>query len=312
MLKNRADASDRGQKELKAAIDAAGTFLGQNLANTRERLIQDLEASQSILAERVKRAVDRARLELERTFQRWNGMHAGTIKAVCRRGGRHMGVQLNDFPEELSKPILDGIAFVWADYFGDRLGLAMEKWTDRLLKNADGYRDRLAKSLTAAPEVPPNLVGGLDGIFNTAEKVLREILAQAKNKMDERILQEQRTLYERVPQQICANMKSAFDQAALLTGTGVRQRIVELLATHARQVSQVMFDDSRDAILNGVRELNDGLTRKFEEMINAIQRNASLVADNLVTGGERMTAEAIVHEQAMLDDLASVVAEAAD
>lgn len=307
-LKTRTDAGERGRKEMKAATDAARTFLDRDLKDTHERLVQDLEAHRSLLAERLNRAVEKAKQGLEKAFQRWDGMHAGTIKAVCRRGGRHQGVQLNDFPEELSKPVLDGIAFAWSDFFGEKLGLSLGKWTDRLLKNAADYRDQLVESLAAKPAVPSALVANLDGVFDTAEKVLRELLAQTKNKMDERILRDQRTLYESIPDQVRANMAPAFDRAALESGTGVRRRIVEILAKHARQVSQVMFDDAREAILSGIGGLNDWLTKEFDKMTETIQRNASLAADNLVAGGERMTAGAIAEEQTMLDELAKLLA----
>jgi Dynamin family len=303
VLKNRADASEQGRKEMKAALDAARTFLDRDLDDTCERLVQDLEAHQSLLAERVKRAVIQGRQELDRAFQRWNGMHAGTIKAVCRRGGRHKGVQLNDFPEELSKPILDSIAFAWSDFFGEKLGLTMEKWTDRLLKNADAYCTRLVTSLSKLPDLSSTLLDNLQQTFKTAEQILREILAQAKNNMDERVVHQQRTLYDRVPEQVQANMSPAFDRAAQEHGSGVRQRIVDILATHARQVSQVMFDDAREAVLAGVRGLNDWLAREFAKMTETIRRHASLAADNLISSGERMTADAIAIEQSILNEL---------
>jgi hypothetical protein len=71
-----------------------------------------------------------------------------------------------------------------------------------------------------------------------------------------------------------------------------------------------MFDDARDGLLNGVRGLNDWLAREFDTMIDAVQRNASVGADNLVASGDRMTTGAIAQEQAMLDELAGKVANA--
>ena len=76
-----------------------------------------------------------------------------------------------------------GIAIAWTEFFGDKLGATMEKWTDRLLKNADAYRTRLVKSLSEAPDVSSALVESLDRIIETTEKVLRELLAQANAKM---------------------------------------------------------------------------------------------------------------------------------
>ncbi|MEI8021505.1 MAG: dynamin family protein, partial [Schlesneria sp.] len=74
-LRNQAEVSGRQQKEIEAAVQAARAFLDRDLEDSRERLIQDLEASQSLLAERIRRAVDRAHVELEETFKQWGRIH---------------------------------------------------------------------------------------------------------------------------------------------------------------------------------------------------------------------------------------------
>src|SRR5690606_24850383 len=110
--------------------------------------------------------VDRAKHDLDQTLNRWRRMHPQTIGAVCRRGGVYAGsTGRNDFPAELSKPILDGIAFAWSDFFGDRLAKTLEKAADRLLRRADGYRDRLRQALKSAPDISPELFASLDGVL---------------------------------------------------------------------------------------------------------------------------------------------------
>jgi GTPase SAR1 family protein len=307
ILYNRAEISERGRKEMRAAVEAARTFLDHDLDDARERLAQDLEASQSVLAERVKRAVERARHDLDQTLDRWQRMHHNTIKAVCRRGGAYVGTHRNDFPADLAKPILDGIAFAWSEFFGERLRQTLEKWTERLLRHAAGYRDRLGKSLAAAPDLSAGLITSIDAIFETTAKVLQELLVQTNNATEGKIQHEQRTLYEAVPEQVKANMKLAFLKAGDEKGAGMKTRMVAILAEHARKISQVMFDDARDALINGVRNLNDWLVREYDKMIEAVKRNAALAAENLVAGGERMTAAAVEVEQGMLNDLATLL-----
>jgi len=68
-----------------------------------------------------------------------------------------------------------------------------------------------------------------------------------------------------------------------------------------------MFDDSREAILGGVRGLGDWLAREYDTMIGAVTRSAGLAAQNLVAGESSMTEEALAEEQATLADFASVV-----
>jgi hypothetical protein len=150
---------------MRAAVDAAHEFLDRDLIESKERLVQDLEANQALLAARVKRAVERGRHELGETFARWERIHPMTLGAVCRRGGVYSGAHRNDFPAELSKPILDSIAFAWSDFFGERLQQTLEKWMGRLLDNGDDFHVRLAKSLAAVPDVSSSLVSSVDEIL---------------------------------------------------------------------------------------------------------------------------------------------------
>ena len=207
----------------------------------------------------------------------------------------------------MSKPILDGIAFAWSDFFGEKLQILLGKWTDVLLRHADDYCRRLMKSLSAQPGLPSALFANLDGILETTEKVLKELLGQINSAMEARIQKDQRTLYESVPGQVKANMQEAFDDAAAESGKDMKKRMVAILKNHARQVSQVMFDDARESLLAGLRGLNDWLVREFCQMSAAVNRHASLAAENLLVGGEKMSAEAIAREKKPLEELSAIV-----
>ena len=307
-LRNRAEIGLQQRQEVKTAAQAALDFLGQELQNTHDRLAQDLAASNELLAERVRRAVDRARSDLNNTFARWDRMHWATLRAVCRRGGAYVGTTgKNNLPADLSKPILDSIAFAWSDFFGEKLQLLLQKWTDVLLRHADDYRRRLMNSLGTRADLPPTLFANLDGILETTEKVLKELLGQTNSEMEARIQKDQRSLYESVPTQVKANMQDAFEDAAMESGTGMKKRMVAILSNHATQVSQVMFDDARESLLNGLRGLNDWLAHEFCEMTAAVSRHASLAAENLLVGGEKMSDEAISRDERPLEELAVIV-----
>jgi energy-coupling factor transporter ATP-binding protein EcfA2/F0F1-type ATP synthase membrane subunit b/b' len=303
---SRAEISERGRKEMRAAVDAARDFLTRDLEDAQERLVQDLEAAHALLAERVKRAVDRGRADLEQTLGRWERTHHLTIRAVCRRGGTFVGRQRNDFPADLSKPILDGIAFAWSDFFGERLRQHMEKATDRLLGHASGYQDRLTKALSTLGNQSSDLITNIAAIFDTSEKVLRELLSQTNQQIEAKIEQSQRTLYESVPDQIRANMQAAFAQAAEQVGTGMKRRMLDVLIGHARRIADVMFNDARESLLNGVRGLNDWLAREHGNMVSAVQRNGTLAAEN-VTGVENLSGSELVSEQKTWEELTLLI-----
>lgn len=309
MLRSQAEVSEKQRKEMGAAVDAARSFLERDLNDSKERLEQDLDASQGLLGERIKRAVDRAKLELEEaTLLKWSKTHHATIKAVCRRGGVYVGTTgRNDFPADLCKPILDGIAFAWSDFFGEKLKQILEKWTNRLRRNADDYRRRLFESLSSTADLPSGIVKNMSGIFETNDKILDEILAQISTEMENKILEKQRTLYEKVPEQVKASMQPAFEAAADERGKGMKQRIMETLSSHARQVSQIMFDDAREALLSGVRSLNRWITAEYTKMTEAVTRNASLAAENVVSSEGRLTADNIATQQQLLNEFEELV-----
>lgn len=309
-LENQEKVTEKQRKELGAAVDTARSFLSRDLKDSQERLTQDLESSQSLLSERIKRAVDRARIELEETTVRqWARTHHGTIKAVCRRGGIYVGsTGRNDFAADLCKPILNGIAFAWSDFFGDKLGQIMEKWTARLRRNSDDFRSKMIKTLGRTPDLPDSVFKSISDVFDTTEKVLDELLAQITNEMNNKITEKQRTLYEKVPDQVKANMLTAFERAAQEKGSGMKQRMIETLSSHAHDVSDVMFDDARDTLLKGVRSLNNWLVSEYDKMIDSISRNAEMVSENLVAGESQLSVERIAAQMKILNELEEMIA----
>ena len=106
--------------------------------------------------------------------------------------------------------------------------------------------------------------------------MLQEHFAQVKGNMDGRIQNDQRTLYESVPLEVKANMLVAFEEASEESGTGMKQRMVNILSEHAGRVVLTMFDDAREAILNGVRGLKDWLAWEYEKMIEAVLQVATM------------------------------------
>lgn len=99
------------------------------------------------------------------------------MRAVCRRNGVHVGRNgRSDFPADLSKPILDGIAFAWTDFFGDPLRRNLEKRTEILLQFAEKNRAKLVQQLEGASEVSDELLRSLERLTGTTEKVLKGLL----------------------------------------------------------------------------------------------------------------------------------------
>ncbi len=95
-------------------------------------------------------------------------------------------------------------------------------------------------------------------------------------------------------------MQAAFEAAAEEKGAGMKQRIVQILSTHAQQIAQVMFDDARETLIGGVRGLAIGLGKQYREMAETVARNAELAGSSLMDESEQATTATIANEEAIL------------
>ncbi|MDB2686885.1 hypothetical protein N9Y42_06705, partial [Mariniblastus sp.] len=201
----------------------------------------------------------------------------------------------------------NGIAFAWSEFFGDRLRQGLDKWSDRLRKNSTDYRVRLSENVIATTKLPPNVGKSIEKVFATTEKVLADLVERVKSEMDQKITDDQRTIYEHIPEQVNAHMQDAFEVAGRERGPGMKQRMIEILQKHASDVSEIMFDDARDALLTGVRSLNDWLSNEYGKMAQTVSRNAGFAADNIVSGNSDLSEDKVEELQVMLNDLEAII-----
>ncbi len=305
---SRVAINQKDRERIRKAVNAAQDSLGREVKSTKAHLIQALAADQAVLEQRLKQAADRARHGLDKTFQKWRGLPWATIKATCRKGGKHDGTSgRSDFPADLAEPILDGIAFAWLDFFGDKLTNTLEKWSGQLLLAFKDFGSELARSVRGVAGDLAEITKTLDSSLVTIERILKEILSQTRGGMDRKILETQRTLYEKVPSQIRASMRRAFDKAAQESGAGMKERMVKILTDHASSVAGVMFDHAREDILTGVRDLTAWLEKEFEKMMDAVYRSAGLAAHNLVSNPLSEDEEVLAAELSRLEEFATVV-----
>lgn len=285
--------SAQKRKELKEAIDRLASFLGHGLQDYCERFAQDLDAAKDLLGERLKRATDKARSELDQVTRGWNRIHWATLRAIVRRDGAFHSASsgVHDLPADIAKPILNGITFAWVDFFGDKLDQIMDKWTGRLLLAAEKHgHDILLAIQKVNPDAASPMHEDHKRVAQATERLIAEHVGQAHEMMLRRIETVRRNLYERIPEQIAADMRSAFENAARESGAGMKARMVGTISKHAVQVSGDMFHDVEEAVGEGVRSLNDWLKSQFKEMANVVERQSQVQLEN-ATGTDNLSPE---------------------
>lgn len=312
----RVRTEQRGQmtvqqrKEVQEAAATALTFLDRKLKEYRERYEQDLKASRGLLTERFKRGTDLGRQKIENTLAAWSNIHAGTLGATCRNNGSFTTItkkKLN-LPEDLTRPILDSIAFTWDEFFGERLGQTMKEWYDKLLglahQHSREFLDTVYRHLKSDSKLRPDL----EKLQAATEKVLSEQFALSQSQMRERIEATRSTLYQRVPDNVRSFLRPAFEAAGKLSGSGVRRRMIEdHLRPAAHSVARDVFRDAEQEIDTELRALQDTLTRGYGEMAHTVRRHAKNNAENFWQDAHELSLDAIEQEKKKLKAAAATL-----
>ena len=307
---NETDVPQR--KEIEVALERVSTFLGPALGVLRERLVQDLETNQDVLVSKLTLAFSRGRSELNTYLSGLSRIHWSQVWAMVRRDGSYPGRGKTgegkfDFNNDVAKPVLDNLAIPWNDYFGERLRGILERWTERLVHEAEEQGQRMLKAIEAVIKPSPAMHQDLTRYFENTRKVLYEQFAQARNRMDERVTEVRRELHRQIPYQIRANMKPYYSKAANEEGNDSGKRRVEIVTRGVQGLADTMFRDIEVRTRDDVRSLSDFLDRQYAEMATTVERQAEQAAHNLRIGAVQLSMVEIAREREALAGIERIV-----
>jgi len=307
-LKRSIETSEAQRREVVSAAQAAQRFLDQRLEESHVTFDDAIKESQRQFDEALTKAIRDAERELVKVRVHWEYMYWSTIRAVARRNGvfPESSTGKKDFPADIAEPILDKITFAWADFFGRKLTTVMEQGRFRLEKLADLHRRELLDILQRI-STDESSRSSLTTISETTANVLNEILTQAQETMKDKIDVVRRNLYERIPGQIRANMRPAFEQAAEEHGKGMKARMLDKIGRYAKDTAKVMFSDARTAVLEGVGGLVVALGKKEREMGEAVKRQSALMVENVTNVSPGLTPQDVAQATQQLSDAESAL-----
>jgi len=301
-LDKKCQLSQQQRQEVERAVDTAHKFLVHDLKAIKESYQERLEANQKLLRERLERGFERGTREITTLAMRWQGMHWATLRAVARRGGRFVGsTGTHDFSRDIGEPVLNTIMFAWAEFFGDQMTMSLDRVCEKLLTAFESELNRLLSESMRIIELEDRVDESFRKMSSTSDAVLKEYTGQIKTEMLERISRTQKTLYEQIDGQIAANMQAAYQKAADEKGAGTKVRIVRILADHARNVAEVMFEDARRGITEGIRSLCDYLLRKYDEMGASVLDQSKLAENNVLLDSDALSPDDIEAKRVELE-----------
>jgi GTPase SAR1 family protein len=270
---NARELTVKKRKEIRGALQQLLTFLKRDLDSHCEGFKQEMTAKRQLLDERLKRAFERARAELQRVTDSWSHIHWATLRAIVRRNGRYNSPTSGyfDFADDVSRPALGMITFAWDDFFGDKMRHALTVWSDKLIVLAERHgNDTVEEVIRQAGGQSGSLSDDLNKSLAVNERLIKEYVGQCEADMSGKLNDVRSSLHEQIPREVTANMRGVYAQLESESGTGMKQRILELLSTHVRQVSELMFDNSCTIIMEGVRGLTDAMSQRHKLMTDGV------------------------------------------
>lgn len=304
------DAPQRA--EIEGALDRAHAFLGPKLCELRERLGQDLESNEEVLASKLTLAFARGRAQLDSYLNDLHRYNWNQIGAMVRRYGSYPGLSTTgegkfDFNHGLARPVLDNIAIPFNDYFGERLRAILERWTEQLIQAAEAHGNGMLGAIEGVITPSPPMHADLERYFQNTRKVLFEQFALARNRMSDRITEVRRDMHREIPARLRENMRPVYKQAADQKGSGVKQRMVDILTRGVHQVADAMFRDAEEKSREDVRSLSDFLNRQYAEMAATVERQADQAAHNLRIGAVQLSMAEIATQRNALGRFGEVL-----
>jgi hypothetical protein len=303
-FENKLQMSKRQKEEVQRAVDTADKFLREKTNSIKEIYIERLKANQEVLLQRLAFGFDRGKQGIDNLSYYWRGMHWATMRAVARRGGRFVGsTGKHDFSADISKPVMDSIMFQWSDFFGDKMDMVIDGVFEKLLLEFQKNISDLLTTVTKIMKIEDDVHESFDRLFDTSQRILKELAGQAKDEIKTRIGQTRKTLYEKIEGEVDLNMQIAYKKAAEESGSGMKQRMISSLADHAKDVADTMFQDAREQISQGVRQLCDYLLRKYDNMSSTVIKQSKIAHYNLLMDSEELSPEEVSSKKQQLNEL---------
>jgi hypothetical protein len=304
LLQNKSKAHREQMDRFRRSVAECQQELQRGLDAVRASYMSDIQAGEQVLSERLRHSTDKARQQVELVINRWDCLHAATLKAIIKGGGVFRGKGGKyDFGADLAKPILDDLCFAWSEFFADRLTQALQVATGTLRSRAETYGVKLAEIVAQMP-VSPEARQSLADLAAASAKLLDEQTAAVTSQVQRQIGDVGKELQDNIPREITAALTAVIKATAETAGKGAKQAIIVKLGAGARKIANDTFAEIRESVRNGVRELLHALDERFKETSELVLNRASVVTHNLSldsSGDSQQDTDAVLKTLKQLD-----------
>jgi hypothetical protein len=210
----------------------------------------------------------------------WRNIHWGSLRAATRKGGRHVttrGKRIN-MGEDVVGPLMKMLPMVWDRFFTQDTRGVVRAYVDAVKFLCSGYGREVARILQAVLKS--------DRTRHYAEQVKwfeekLALLSENTLRQVEVTVRERRTdMANRLIAAAHNELAPALIQAGLQTGSGMKQRMLDILEAQAKEVVQRTYASIQQDLIDGLLELEARIIRHLAEIRKEAEKQADIFADN--------------------------------
>lgn len=265
---------------LRQQLLQARETLEQRLGQIRQELDQRQQTAQQTLLENYQNYLSQSRTELPELISRWGAYPWQTLQRAVRQQGRYTSPSSGNqllLPEELSDFLLGGLAPVWNAYFNQSVEQEPDQILTALLQSLEHYAQTIQTLGSQTPEAD-SLAARLQEINQSCAEILHEQALQTGLRLQEDLKTSRRRLGGLILKLTEDCLGTACAQAATLSGSGLKQQILQTLQKGLEHQWSELERQTRQEVNSQLQTLQHHLQLYLEIMSTVLRENAQLLA----------------------------------
>ena len=272
---------------LRTLLEQPRRKLEEELSKAKQRAEESFRAHEEIFESHLKIKVASANADVDRVLDSWQGMHWATLKACVIRNGQFTSPSTSkrhDFNADIAGPLLNAIPFIWDDFFGHHFETSLAELKGELKGRAEVFLAKLGAEARGSHAFDHIALDALLGDIEVSKEILDFKVKESLKALGRTINRKRIELSTSITVTIGKQMKAAYARAKLEQGSGMKQRMLNILRPYALQRVSEMYETIQNDLVEGISELGVQLSDKLNELNEHVGAEADRVLSNLGGG----------------------------
>jgi len=267
-------------QRIRSHLEETNRDFHLQLKSHHDRSTDRLADLRKIFNQNVATYLAEARQSVGEIIEIWRNIHWGSLRAAARRGGSHVttrGKRIN-MGEDVIGPLMKMLPMVWDKFFTQDTRGVVKTYVDAVKFLSAGYGGEVSRIL--------KVVVKTDRSKHYAEQVkwfedkLGVLTETSLREIEKTVIERRRTMADRLIAVAQKELIPALTQAGQQSGAGMKQRMLDILESRAREVVSSTYSSIQDDLIQGLKELEIRIFHHLIEVRKEAEKQANMFADN--------------------------------